>query len=121
MKDTKVIVHSETEPTFVFGEKGLAEALRVFWEIKRNYDRSKYGFILELFWVILIGSLIVSGKNPFIDMIGPIASKILLWAGLIFWSVCLYGSIRSIMIYKSRYTGDEMDMFMDELKKQPWR
>jgi len=121
MKKTKVVVHSETEPTFVFGEEGLAEAFRSYGKIKSNYDQAKYRVIMELFWVILLVACIITGKSPFPKEILSISSHYLLYIGVIFWGVCLYGSVRSIVIYISIYAGDETEMFMNELKKQPWR
>jgi len=117
-KKDKIVITSETHPTFVVGPEGLAEAFRVFWMIKGRYDYAKRGIWLEIFWVLLLSWGMYN--NIYVDFWGVPADYIIT-AGIIFWGVCLYGSARNIYKYKSRYNGDEMDMFMEELRKQPWR
>jgi len=115
----RIVVTSETHPPFIVGPEGLAEAFRVFWDIKHRYDYAKRGIFMEIFWVLVISWMMYFGE--YTPTFGPLPLKYILTVGLIFWGVCLYRSVRSIYIYKSRYHGDEMDMFMEELRKQPWR
>ena len=117
----KRYVYKENGVDHVFTEASLAEALRVFWKVQGRYMTAKKGIILEIFWILLISLFMFQGENPFPEEIKATVAGYLLIAGLIFWSVCLYGSIRSIVIYKRKYNGDNVEMFMNELKNQPWR
>ena len=109
----KIIVTSETNPTFVFGKKGLDNALKTFWKKKRKYKISKMSFILNLFWCAIIWFI------PFSEKIGPIPGEWIRYALATFWYVLLIHSILLWFQYK-RYCLDEVKSFTDELKKQPW-
>ena len=122
MKDTKVIVHSETEPTFVFGEEGLADTFREFHSLKMRYDHAKKGAAFEFFWFGALSTFAITQYNPFPENhVTPFWANTLLICGVLFWGICLYGSIRSIVRYKYKYKGEDVDKFMTILKKQPWR
>jgi len=114
----KIVVTSETHPPFVVGPEGLAEAFRIFWKIKGRYDYAKRGIYMEIFWICILSFGMYN--NIYVDFWG-IPANYIIGIGLIFWGVCLYGSVRSIYNYKSRYKEDDMDIFMEELRKQPWR
>jgi len=111
----RILVTSETKPSYVVGPEGLAEAFRVFWKIKGRYDYAKRGIWLELFWCIIVWFV------PFSTKIGPFTGDHLRYTLAAFWFGMLLWSAKSIYTYRSKYKGDETEMFLEELRKQPWR
>ena len=100
MKDLKIA--SETDPTFVFGKEGFNIAHAKFWEKKKNYLESKRMAIIAFCWLLL-----------FIGMT--------FYIPFVFGSIWLIILFRSLYIHKKLSTPDERDLFINELKKQPWK
>lgn len=73
-----------------------------FMKAKMHYDHAKSRLIIELIWVIGLLTFLIGGFNPFGDFASHPWGNILLVIGIIFWGICLYGSIRSIVKYRYR-------------------